>query len=205
VRGARAAAREKRLDRLDASLEQRRDLGHREAVRVPQDECGTLGRRERGEGGERSVVGRIVDAILDGRTRIKPVSRPQPLVSLRAPVVVDELVPGDPVDPRNRCLDTTPLLELGNGGEERLLRQILGERHRSTAAAKEVAVDARERLIVEGSEAEPVEAEGLSLLRSELHGRDRGHLSPSTSSAATRFRRGAPPNGRLRNAEPSRP
>ena len=56
-----------------------------------------------------------------------------PLDPLLLAVMIEQLVPGDPVDPRDRGVDATSLLQLRNGGEERLLRQILRE-GRGTAA-----------------------------------------------------------------------
>lgn len=99
------------------------------------------------------------------------------LLALLPAVVVDELVPGDPVDPGDGHIDLLLTPELPNAREESLLCQVLGERGRAAAAVEEVAVHAGQGLLIKGAEALRVEAEaGRSLRLREGHEGDRKHF-----------------------------
>jgi len=103
--------------------------------------------------------------------------------------VVEQLVTGDPVDPTRRRLDPSTLLQLDDGGEEGLLRQIVGDRGGSSTAMQEVAVDARQRTVVEGAKRLGVKPEWRFCGGGwELHERDHQRRSlPNMSHGVIRF------------------
>jgi hypothetical protein len=104
-------------------------------------------------------------------------------------VMVEQLVAGDPVDPPDRRLDATSLLQLSHGGEKRLLRQILRSGYRPPAAVQEVTVDPREGVLIEAAKCVRVAIERTRLFDDELHGCDFEHLSFSKSCRAPGFHR----------------
>ncbi len=71
------------------------------------------------------------------------------------PPMVDQLVPGDPHQPRRRDLDDDASLHGGDGGEERLRGQILGQRH-VTAPGKQVAVHLGKGPVVQREQCGPM-------------------------------------------------
>jgi hypothetical protein len=70
------------------------------------------------------------------------------------------------------------LLQLGDGGEKGLLREIFGDRDGASAAVEEIAVDARQRVVVEPVKRVRIEGHRLVGGRPEdIRERDREHRS----------------------------
>jgi hypothetical protein len=77
------------------------------------------------------------------------VQQPQPaLLPLDPPPVVGELVPGYPDQPRDRCIGCARLADRVHRGQERLGRELLGQAG-VAAAGQQVAVDVRQRIVVQ--------------------------------------------------------
>jgi hypothetical protein len=68
------------------------------------------------------------------------------------PVVVEQLVAGDAKEPGQGGVDRLARLDRAHGGEEGLLGQVLGDRGVVAAAREEIAVDLRQRRLVERAE-----------------------------------------------------
>jgi hypothetical protein len=127
---------------------------------VPQDEGDPLRRRDGGERDKRSVVdfGRRrgehrlgLDSVTD--------------TSLLTTVMIEQLVPRNPVDPGKRRIDASTSSQFDNRSEKRLLRQVLGNRNGAAGAVEQIAVHARESGVIEAPEAVGLEAECLRLTR----------------------------------------
>ena len=69
-----------------------------------------------------------------------------------ATVVVEQLVARDAVQPRERRFDAATLSKLAESRDERLLGQILSDRRAAGTTVQEVAVDPRQRVVVEAGE-----------------------------------------------------
>ena len=77
---------------------------------------------------------------------------PEPVVQPLLPEVVEQLVAGDSQDPGKRRDHGPATPQLRDGGEERLLGQILGEGDLCPTAVQEVAIDTRQRRCIEDLE-----------------------------------------------------
>jgi hypothetical protein len=133
---ALAAARKERLDRLRALAQQPGRLRHGVAIEVAEHERGPLGGGHRAQRLKRPLAG--LARVLDDQLRLEllglPRRRERTLDALLPTIVVKQLVPRDPMDPPRRRRHPPVLRQLGDSGEERLLGQILGHRHRPAAA-----------------------------------------------------------------------
>src|SRR4029078_9376926 len=79
--------------------------------------------------------------------------------------MIGQLVPRDPAEPRDHIGASIERGAAVDGGDERLLAELLGEGGIATAAAEEVRVDARERPSVPRLEGGVVRERQLELVR----------------------------------------
>jgi hypothetical protein len=102
--------------------------------------------------------------------------------ALLSPPVVDELVAGDADQPRDAGRRGLRLAHGGDGGEERLGGEVLGERA-APAARQEVAVDLRQGGVVQPEQLHP----GIRLeRRRRRHHPHRRSARPNSDAPASR-------------------
>src|SRR5215216_5202447 len=183
----RPRSNQQRLGGVGRAPQQLRHLGHGQSVDVPESEREPV---VRAEGGEHLVGAQLIEAHVPGILvghGILFERVPQALFPGAPTPVVGELVAGDADHPRDVERSGSAILEIADGGEERLRGEVLGG-GRVAAAIKEVPVHLGHGFLVEGEERGAI---GLAPSGPLTHGRLRPFAHDPIIAPSRRFPTGS--------------